>query len=116
MSVGAAFAGAIIGKAGANVKEINKVTGAKVSIRDHSTDPNLRNVEMEGSPEQIEQASDMVRQYMNDKELLSTKVSPVGSRSFKTKICKNFLQGTCTFADRCHFAHGPYELRVTNLR
>ncbi|CAM6090837.1 unnamed protein product [Calypogeia fissa] len=116
MSIGAAFAGAIIGKAGANVKEINRLTGAKVSIREHSTDANLRNVEMEGSLDQIEQASAMVRQYMTDKELLSTKVSPVGSRSFKTKMCKNFLQGTCTFADRCHFAHGAYELRVTNLR
>ncbi|OAE35797.1 hypothetical protein AXG93_4225s1000 [Marchantia polymorpha subsp. ruderalis] len=116
ISIGAAFAGAIIGKAGANVKQINRLTGAKVSIREHGTDPNMRNVEMEGSLEQIEQASEMVRQYMQNKELLSSRAAALGSRSFKTKLCKNFVQGTCTFADRCHFAHGAYELRVANLR
>ncbi|KAF7154103.1 hypothetical protein RHSIM_Rhsim01G0257000 [Rhododendron simsii] len=35
-----------------------------------------------------------------------------GSASgFKTKLCEIFAKGTCTFGDRCHYAHGTDELR-----
>ncbi|PAA68905.1 hypothetical protein BOX15_Mlig028414g1 [Macrostomum lignano] len=31
---------------------------------------------------------------------------------FKTELCRNFeLSGSCPFANRCQFAHGPEELR-----
>ncbi|KAL2642089.1 hypothetical protein R1flu_009676 [Riccia fluitans] len=62
ISIEASLAGAIIGKGGVNAKQICRLTGAKLSIREHETDPTLRNVEMEGSFEQIKQASSMVRQ------------------------------------------------------
>ncbi|KAL3685776.1 hypothetical protein R1sor_003798 [Riccia sorocarpa] len=112
ISIEAALAGAIIGKAGSNVKQISRLTGAKLSIRDHDTDPNMRNVEMEGSLEQIEHASEMVRQFLQNREVVAPKAAALGSHNFKTKMCENFVQGTCTFADRCHFAHGAHELRV----
>ncbi|XP_024527485.1 zinc finger CCCH domain-containing protein 14 [Selaginella moellendorffii] len=111
MSIEAAYAGAIIGKAGANVKQISKVTGCKVSIRDHETDPNMRNVEMEGSLEQIESASEMVRQLLQTREVAPPRGPALGSHNFKTKLCENYSSGTCTFAERCHFAHGTQELR-----
>lgn len=111
ISIEAVFAGAIIGKAGANVKQISRLTGAKLSIREHETDPNMRNVEMEGSLEQIESASEMVKQFLQNREMVPPKVATLGSHNFKTKMCENFVQGTCTFADRCHFAHGQAELR-----
>ncbi|CAM6030336.1 unnamed protein product [Sphagnum balticum] len=116
IGIEAVFAGAIIGKAGANVKQISRLTGAKLSIREHETDINMRNVEMEGTYEQIERASEMVRQFLQQR----TEVAPqraaaaavaLGSHNFKTKLCENYIQGTCTFADRCHFAHGVHELR-----
>ncbi|KAL2653782.1 hypothetical protein R1flu_021910 [Riccia fluitans] len=112
ISIEAALAGAIIGKAGSNVKQISRMTGAKLSIREHDTDPNMRNVEMEGSLEQIEHASEMVRQFLQNREVVAPKPAALGSHNFKTKMCENFVQGTCTFADRCHFAHGAHELRV----
>ncbi|BBM97126.1 protein MpC3H2 [Marchantia polymorpha subsp. ruderalis] len=112
ISIEAAFAGAIIGKAGSNVKQISRLTGAKLSIREHETDPNMRNVEMEGSFEQIEHASEMVRQFLQNRDVVAPKAAALGSHNFKTKMCENFVQGTCTFADRCHFAHGAHELRV----
>jgi hypothetical protein len=72
---------------------------------------------MEGTYEQIERASEMVRQFLQQR----TEVAPqraaaaaaaaLGSHNFKTKLCENYIQGTCTFADRCHFAHGVHELR-----
>jgi hypothetical protein len=31
--------------------------------------------------------------------------------NFKTKLCENFAKGSCTYAERCHFAHGEAELR-----
>ncbi|KAG6549827.1 hypothetical protein Mapa_008808 [Marchantia paleacea] len=112
ISIEAAFAGAIIGKAGSNVKQISRLTGAKLSIREHESDPNMRNVEMEGSFEQIEHASEMVRQFLQNRDVVAPKAAALGSHNFKTKMCENFVQGTCTFADRCHFAHGAHELRV----
>ncbi|KAK4791097.1 hypothetical protein SAY86_031510 [Trapa natans] len=116
ISINGSLAGAIIGKNGVNSKQICRLTGVKLSIRDHDTDPNLRNIELEGSFEQIQQASAMVR------ELIENAVSsgsagrnkPMlhSSRSnFKTKLCDNFSKGTCTFGDRCHFAHGAEELQ-----
>lgn len=113
MSIEAVFAGAIIGKAGSNVKQISRLTGAKLSIRDHECDPNMRNVEMEGSLEQIEKAREMVRQFLQNREVQPARPASLGSHNFKTKLCENFVQGTCTFADRCHFAHGAHELRAT---
>lgn len=35
---------------------------------------------------------------------------------FKTRLCERFKEGTCTFGDRCHFAHGVNELRKTTTR
>ncbi|KAJ7957428.1 Zinc finger CCCH domain-containing protein 14 [Quillaja saponaria] len=64
ISVDASLAGAIIGKNGVNSKQICRVTGAKLSIRDHESDPNLRNIELEGTFDQIKQASAMVRELI----------------------------------------------------
>ncbi|XP_028790012.1 LOW QUALITY PROTEIN: zinc finger CCCH domain-containing protein 31-like [Neltuma alba] len=119
ISVEASLAGAIIGKGGVNSKQICRQTGAKLSIRDHESDPNLRNIELEGTFEQIKEASNMV------KELLATismsappKIpgvpgAPPPGSNYKTKLCENFAKGSCTFGERCHFAHGATELRKT---
>ncbi|KAK6149212.1 hypothetical protein DH2020_016737 [Rehmannia glutinosa] len=56
ISVDASLAGAIIGKGGAN--------RVKLSIREHETDTNLRNIELEGTFEQIKEASGMVRELI----------------------------------------------------
>ncbi|KAM0887122.1 hypothetical protein ACQ4PT_029267 [Festuca glaucescens] len=123
VSVDAALAGGIIGKGGVNTKQICRVTGVKLSIRDHESDPNLKNIELEGNFDQIKQASDMVRELiasisasMPSKNPPSTAPparsgGPGGRSNYKTKICENFLKGTCTFGDRCHFAHGENEQR-----
>ncbi|KAJ8899970.1 hypothetical protein K2173_024081 [Erythroxylum novogranatense] len=119
ISVDASLAGAIIGKGGVNSKQIYRQTGSKLSIREHETDPNLRNIELEGTFDQIKQASGMV------KELIAS-LGPKKSTSlpgahahpgsnFKTKLCDNFSKGTCSFGQRCHFAHGAAELRKTGL-
>ncbi|KAK2965556.1 hypothetical protein RJ640_016698 [Escallonia rubra] len=121
ISVDASLAGAIIGKGGINSKQICRQTGAKLAIRDHEADPNLRNIELEGTFDQIEQASAMVR------ELIVSISSSGGGRpakkpgmtgaphppasNYKTKMCENFAKGSCTFGERCHFAHGAGELR-----
>ncbi|CAM6029334.1 unnamed protein product [Sphagnum balticum] len=117
MGIEAVFAGAIIGKAGANVKQISRLTGAKLSIREHETDVNMRNVEMEGTYEQIEHATEMVRQFLQQRAEVTVPqraAVALSSHNFKTKLCENYNQGTCTFADHCHFAHGIHELRSTN--
>ncbi|CAM6094138.1 unnamed protein product [Calypogeia fissa] len=116
ISIEASLAGAIIGKGGVNAKQICRLTGAKLSIREHETDATLRNVEMEGSLDQIKQASQMVRQVLMQRDNVPVKHAGFGSHNFKTKMCENYAQGTCTFGDRCHFAHGAHEMREHTLR
>ncbi|KAK8961129.1 Zinc finger CCCH domain-containing protein 14 [Platanthera guangdongensis] len=129
ISVDASLAGAIIGKGGANTKQVCRMSGAKLSIRDHESDPNLRNIEMEGTFEQIKQATAMVRELIvNLGSATGAAAAPVkeppaagpgygsahghggGAHNFKTKMCEKFAKGTCTFGERCHFAHGPNDL------
>ncbi|XP_073052196.1 zinc finger CCCH domain-containing protein 52-like [Primulina eburnea] len=127
ISVDASLVGAIIGKGGVNSKQISRQTGAKLAIREHETYPSLRNIELEGTFEQINQASTMVRQLIVN--IGSTNVpaksyggpgggfgrgfggAAAAGGNFKTKLCDNFSKGSCTFGDRCHFAHGEAELR-----
>ncbi|KAJ0028681.1 hypothetical protein Pint_36443 [Pistacia integerrima] len=122
ISVDASLAGAIIGKGGVNSKQICRQTGAKLSIRDHETDPNLKNIELEGSFEQIKQASAMVRELILSIGPVHAKnpggpggTAHTSSNNFKTKLCDNFSKGSCTFGERCHFAHGAAELRKSVL-
>ncbi|CAK9166694.1 unnamed protein product [Ilex paraguariensis] len=122
ISVDASLAGAIIGKSGVNSKQICRVTGAKLSIREHESDPNLRNIELEGTFDQIKQASQMVRELIVNIGSASgppmkNPVMPgsTPASNFKTKLCENFAKGSCTFGDRCHFAHGAEELRKPGM-
>ncbi|XP_073156484.1 zinc finger CCCH domain-containing protein 14-like isoform X1 [Henckelia pumila] len=124
ISVAASLVGAIIGKGGMNSKQICRQTGAKLSIREHDTDPNLRNIELGGTFEQMQGASAMVRELIVTIGSSNGSVKTVGGpgagpptagSNFKTKLCENFTKGSCTFGDRCHFAHGTVELRKTGL-
>ncbi|EMS56251.1 Zinc finger CCCH domain-containing protein 31 [Triticum urartu] len=129
VSVDAALAGGIIGKGGVNTKQICRITGVKLSIRDHESNPDLKNIELEGSFDQIKQANDMVRDLIASISASTPSKNPAsaaapagrggggggggpgGRSNYKTKICENFLKGTCTFGERCHFAHGETEQR-----
>ncbi|KAK2976259.1 hypothetical protein RJ640_000796 [Escallonia rubra] len=118
ISVDASLAGAIIGKGGVNSKQICRLTGVKLSIRDHESDLNLRNIELEGTFDQIGQASQMVRELIVNVSSASgpppKHIAHSGSATagnLKTKLCDNFAKGSCTFGERCHFAHGAEELR-----
>ncbi|RZC20672.1 Zinc finger CCCH domain-containing protein 14 isoform C [Glycine soja] len=123
ISVEASLAGAIIGKGGVNSKQICRQTGAKLSIREHESDPNLRNIELEGSFEQIKEASNMVKDLLLTLQMSAPPKTTPGvpgapashGSNFKTKLCENFAKGSCTFGDRCHFAHGASELRKSGV-
>uniref|UniRef100_A0A5B6YIQ1 Putative zinc finger CCCH domain-containing protein 14 n=1 Tax=Davidia involucrata TaxID=16924 RepID=A0A5B6YIQ1_DAVIN len=116
ISVDASLAGAIIGKGGVNSKQICRQTGAKLSIREHESDPNLRNIELEGTFEQIKEASAMVRDLIENIGSMAGPAKNHGApappaSNYKTKLCENFAKGSCTFGERCHFAHGAAKLR-----
>ncbi|CAA2983612.1 zinc finger CCCH domain-containing protein 14-like [Olea europaea var. sylvestris] len=122
ISVDASLAGAIIGKGGVNSKQICRLTGAKLAVRDHESDANLRNIELEGTFDQIKEASQMVRELIVSvsSNLGPPKRNPVmqgqaPASNFKTKLCENFAKGSCTFGERCHFAHGEEELRKSGI-
>ncbi|KAM7270233.1 hypothetical protein ACFE04_029447 [Oxalis oulophora] len=128
ISVDANLVGGIIGKGGIHSKQICRETGVKLAIRENESDPKLKNIELEGTLDQIDQASAMVKELIRN--LGPTAGSgfsggksrgppqPKGSghqprTNFKTKLCENFTNGACTFGDRCHFAHGATEMRKT---
>jgi len=111
ISVDASLASAIIGKGGVNSKQICRVTGAKLAIRDHESDSNLKNIELEGSFDQIKEASTMVHELIMQTSTMAAKPSGFALNNYKTKLCEKFSEGACTFGDRCHFAHGASELR-----
>ncbi|KAM7273811.1 hypothetical protein ACFE04_028475 [Oxalis oulophora] len=118
ISVDASLSGAIIGKNGINSKQICRVTGAKLAIRDHESDPNSKNIELEGTFDQIKEASAMVRELIvnassgsGQHQMKNRGMSGGPANNFKTKVCERFTKGSCTFGDRCHFAHGADELR-----
>lgn len=122
ISIDASLAGAIIGKGGINSKQICRQTGAKLSIRDHESDPNLRNIELEGTFEQINEASAMVRELIITVSMAGPGKAPGATggpapsgSNYKTKLCDNFAKGSCTFGERCHFAHGAAELRKSGV-
>ncbi|KAH7435386.1 hypothetical protein KP509_06G062700 [Ceratopteris richardii] len=109
--ISSSLAGIIVGRGGANAKAISRASGAKLFIRDHETDSSLKNVEMEGSIDQIKLASGMVRDLLANKDITPSKPGGIGTQSYKSKLCANFVKGSCTYGDRCHFAHGENELR-----
>ena len=122
ISIKASLAGAVIGKNGINSKQICRVTGAKLSIREHDLDPNLKNIELEGTFDQIKQASAMVRELIVNVSSVSGPAvrnasthASAPTSNFKTKLCENFAKGSCTFGERCHFAHGADEVRRAGL-
>jgi hypothetical protein len=111
VSINSSIAGFIIGKGGVNLKAISRATGAKLFIHDHESDPNLKNVEMQGSFDQIGQASSMVREMLANKNIHPIKPGGAGTHTYKSKLCENFPKGVCTYGARCHFAHGQGELQ-----
>uniref|UniRef100_A0A803LM68 C3H1-type domain-containing protein n=1 Tax=Chenopodium quinoa TaxID=63459 RepID=A0A803LM68_CHEQI len=123
ISVDASLAGAIIGKSGVNSKQICRQTGVKLSIRDHDSDSNKRNIELEGTFDQIKLASEMVHDLVASVSANTPfNKAPGGpaphgpfSTNYRTKLCENFTKGSCTFGDKCHFAHGAAELRKSGV-
>ncbi|GJT67581.1 zinc finger CCCH domain-containing protein 14-like protein, partial [Tanacetum coccineum] len=85
---------------------------AKISIEsslagpviDHETDPNQKNIELEGSFDQIKEASAMVQEIIMNlgganggrKVGGFQQQQPGGKNNMKTKMCDNFLNGQCT--------------------
>lgn len=120
IKVNAALAGPIIGKSGVNSKQICRLTGVKLSIKDIESDPTSKNIELEGTFDQIKQATQMVRELIVNITAASGPPLPqksfgAGSGTFKTKLCENFTKGSCTFGEKCHFAHGNEELRSSGV-
>ncbi|KAI5679601.1 hypothetical protein M9H77_00828 [Catharanthus roseus] len=120
MNIDAAIVGVVIGKNGANSKQVCRQTGVKLSIKDHESDPHQRNIVLEGTFDQIKEASIMLKDLILSVGGGSGHLRvPTGSfaraaapsRQTKSKMCENFAKGSCSFGERCHFAHSAGELR-----
>ncbi|KAI4310674.1 hypothetical protein MLD38_035633 [Melastoma candidum] len=118
ISIDASLPEAIIGKGCVNSKHISRQTGAifhyfnfrsdPIFIRNHESIPSLKNVELEGSLEQIQEASVMVSQL-----IMNITVGSGPAKGHSLGHSDNFPIGSCTFGEKCHFAQGAAELRKT---
>ncbi|XBH62253.1 hypothetical protein VPH35_116520 [Triticum aestivum] len=125
ISVDASLTGAIIGRGGATIKQISRASGARLRVRDHDWDADLKNVELEGTFDQIKNAYDMAMEQLihvvnHDGGGAPSPAAGANTTShgggwqldsFKTKLCGHFARGCCTHGDGCRFAHGKSELR-----
>uniref|UniRef100_A0A8I7BBK7 C3H1-type domain-containing protein n=2 Tax=Hordeum vulgare subsp. vulgare TaxID=112509 RepID=A0A8I7BBK7_HORVV len=104
ITVDASLAGAVIGRGGATIREISRASGARLCIREHERDAGLKNVELQGTPDQVKHASAMVWEHLP---------VPGGGQynGVKTRLCAHFARGSCTYGDGCRFAHSESELR-----
>lgn len=123
MTIRADAVGVVIGKGGSNVRQINQVSGARVKIVEPD-DPSstTRTIEMQGTVEQIQTAQHLVQafvaQFQAQSSMGGAAMGMGGPRgnpnNFKTKLCENFARGSCTYNERCHFAHGEAEMRAAD--
>ncbi|ONM04824.1 Zinc finger CCCH domain-containing protein 52 [Zea mays] len=63
ISMDASLAGGIMGKGRVNTKQTSRVTCVKLSIRNHESNPKLKNIELEGNFNQINQTNDFARSH-----------------------------------------------------
>ncbi|KAI5078875.1 hypothetical protein GOP47_0006546 [Adiantum capillus-veneris] len=102
VDIDANLVGPIIGRKGKHAKQICRLTGAKLCIRKHETDPNLRVLEMEGSFEQVKRAGKLVKEVL----IYTLPKKPcIVPHHRKSKVCDNFPLGKCAFGSKCHFVH-----------
>ncbi|KAI5076450.1 hypothetical protein GOP47_0008515 [Adiantum capillus-veneris] len=73
MPIDAGMAGFIIGRAGVNVRQISKLTGSKLSIREHSQ--KVRMVHIEGLPHHVDGAQEILRLLLEARKGISLKRS-----------------------------------------
>ena len=64
ISIESSLAGLVIGKGEVHSKQICHVSGVKLHVRDHETDPDQKNMELEGSFDMIKEASAMVQEMI----------------------------------------------------
>ncbi|XP_047335673.1 zinc finger CCCH domain-containing protein 14-like [Impatiens glandulifera] len=124
ISIDGSVAGAVIGKGGVISKEICRLTGVRLAVRDHESDPNKKNIELEGTFDQINHASSMVQEILvnvgvgtgnnNNNNSINNNTNSRKTdnvKTLKTKLCENFARGLCTYGEKCRFAHGESDLR-----
>lgn len=83
--------GAIIWNGGNRTKQICHETGVKRSIVDHERDPNLKNVEIEGKYDQLNEASGMGRGLI--RWFGSDAAHPARRSPYKSEVWRNLLLG-----------------------
>lgn len=65
----------------------------------------------QGMPQTSSHSQGMLQSYGLPVGFAPGSAKGTGSLFFKTKLCTKFKLGTCTFNERCHFAHGMEDLR-----
>ncbi|KAL3586497.1 hypothetical protein D5086_013364 [Populus alba] len=108
ISADASLAGFIIGKGGVHSIQKCHQTGVKLSIKEHEPNPNLKNIELEGSFEQIAQASKTVEEQDGHLNRL-----PIQEATIRPSCVTILPKGLALLVKGAIVAHGAAELRKT---
>ena len=86
-----------------------------MNVFDATSYSTQRTIQISGTVEQVASAQQLVHNLLKTYDPSKTPKSFTAA-NYKTRLCRHYVSGKpCPYGGRCHFAHGPHEIRPPPL-